>query len=103
MLGDIGRDCVALTFHPVDEADARAMLTWRYEAPYDPSYDLDSGAGEALVRIFTDQQNAYYSILDQDGELVAFCCFGVDTQVPGGDYGDAELDIGMGIRPDRAG
>ncbi|MCJ7548248.1 MAG: GNAT family N-acetyltransferase, partial [Anaerolineae bacterium] len=43
------------------------------------------------------------AILDAAGELVGFCSYGVDGQVPGGDYQTEALDIGMGIRPDRTG
>ncbi len=32
--------------------------------------------------------------------MVGFCSFGVDGRVPGGDYPDGPLDVGMGMRPD---
>ena len=91
-----------LTFKPMDEASARAILTWRYEAPYD-LYNLDSGDVEASVRFFLDEQNGYWAILDDLGALVAYCCFGLDARVPGGDYGMPALDIGLGVRPDLTG
>lgn len=34
---------------------------------------------------------------------MAFCCFGADAQVPGGDYSKHALDIGLGLRPDLTG
>lgn len=40
---------------------------------------------------------------DEVEELVGFCSFGEDGQVPGGDYHLDALDIGMGIRPDLTG
>ena len=40
---------------------------------------------------------------DESGRLVGFCSFGVDGQVPGGDYRAEALDIGMGICPDFTG
>lgn len=88
-------------FEPMDEASASALLTWRYERPYD-LYDLhpdDEGAMES----FLDPQNGYHAILDHRGNLVAFCCFGPDAQVPGGDYERLALDIGLGVRPDLTG
>ena len=35
--------------------------------------------------------------------MVAFCCFGEDAQVPGGDYSAEALDLGLGVRPDLTG
>lgn len=40
---------------------------------------------------------------NEQGELLAFCSFGSDGQVPGGDYGAEALDIGIGMRPDLTG
>jgi GNAT superfamily N-acetyltransferase len=91
-----------LTFEPMDEMSARAILTWRYEAPYDV-YNLEPGDVEASVRFFVDAGNGYWAMLDERGDLAAYCCFGFDAQVPGGDYGIPALDIGLGIRPDLTG
>jgi GNAT superfamily N-acetyltransferase len=79
------------------------MAGWRYEPPYDV-YDL--GKGEDVERVVEDLLNpefAYTAILDPAGALVAFCCFGADARVPGGDYRAAALDIGLGVRPDLTG
>lgn len=93
---------MSLNFHPMDEAGARAILSWRYEAPYD-LYNLDPGDAEAAVQFFLDPQNGYQSITDEQGDLVAYCCFGLDAQVPGGGYDTPALDIGLGVRPDLTG
>jgi ribosomal-protein-alanine N-acetyltransferase len=90
------------TVCPMDEASARAILSWRYAAPYDV-YNLASGDVESSVRYLMDPGNAYYSIADTHGDLVAYCCFGREGQVPGGDYGRPALDIGLGLRPDLTG
>jgi ribosomal-protein-alanine N-acetyltransferase len=87
---------------PMDEASARAIASWRYDAPYD-FYNLNPGKIEKNVAYFIDPQNAFYRIMDGHGELVGYCSFGPDGQVPGGDYSQAALDIGMGIRPDLTG
>ena len=50
-----------------------------------------------------DRQNQFYALLNESGTLVAFCSFGADGQVFGGDYSQPALDIGMGIRPDLTG
>lgn len=41
--------------------------------------------------------------MDENSELVAYCSFGQDGQVSGGNYRDPALNIGMGIRPDLTG
>jgi ribosomal-protein-alanine N-acetyltransferase len=93
---------VSLTFQSMDEASARAILTWRYEALYD-LYDLEPGDVEGSVQFFLDPQNGYQSITDEQGELVAYCCFSLDARVSGGDYGTPALDIGLGVWPDLTG
>jgi GNAT superfamily N-acetyltransferase len=91
-----------LTFEPMDEASARAILTWCYEPPYD-LYNLEPGDVEASVRFFLDAGNGYWAMVDERGDLAAYCCFGLDARVPGGDYGMLALDIGLGVRPDLTG
>src|SRR5262245_54371484 len=93
---------MVLSIYPMDAASVRAFMQWRYEPPYD-IYNIDASAGEAAVWFFTAPQNSYYQIRDERGALVAFCCFGLEAQVPGGDYSSAALDIGMGVRPDLTG
>jgi ribosomal-protein-alanine N-acetyltransferase len=87
---------------PMDETAARAIYGWRYEPPYD-LYNMSTGRLEAVLRAFVDPKNAYYALRDDEGDLVAYCCFGPDGQVPGGDYGPEAMDIGLGVRPDLAG
>ena len=104
--GFYGADTCSLSFRPMDEPAARAMMAWRYPPPYD-FYDIlpPPGEEETLVAFFADPRNRYYAIEDAEvsGELVAFCCFGHDAQVPSGSYGDAALDIGLGLRPSLCG
>jgi ribosomal-protein-alanine N-acetyltransferase len=90
------------TFRPMDEVSAHAILNWRYDAPYD-LYNPASGEVEEGVRNFLALHNAYHTIADVHGDLVAYCCFGPDAQVPGGDYGADALDIGMGMHPKLTG
>ena len=97
---------MSLHFRPMDEATTWAIHTWRYELPYD-IYNLAAEPAESLVGAFLDPQNAYYAIRDDEEEVVAYCCFGPDARVPGGDYGPAAageaLDVGLGLRPDLTG
>jgi ribosomal-protein-alanine N-acetyltransferase len=86
----------------MDEASARAIATWRYEAPYEIYNPAPEGV-EGEIQAFLDPRNAYHTITDEQGELLAYCCFGRDALVPGGDYGLEALDIGLGVRPDLTG
>lgn len=89
-------------FRPMDEATAHAVLEWRYEPPYD-LYNVAPGQRDEATAVLLDPANAYYSLHDPSGDLAAFCCFGADAQVPGGDYIAEALDIGAGLRPDLTG
>jgi RNA polymerase sigma factor (sigma-70 family) len=93
---------MTLTFQPMDESHARTFMNWRYPAPYDLNNIAPKQIEEA-VQFFLDPQNAYYSIVAPDGQFVAFCCFGWDAQVPGGDYSLDALDLGLQLHPDLIG
>lgn len=89
-------------FRLLDENSARTILNWQYEPPYD-LYNLASPNPEDILRYLLDPQNAFYSLYRQEGDLEAYCSFGPDGQVPGGDYSTPALDIGLGVRPDLTG
>ena len=73
---------MSLIFRPLDEANARAFLSWRYEAPYD-IYNPNPDKLENDVLYFIAPQTACYSISDERAGLVGFCSFGLDGRVPG--------------------
>lgn len=90
-------------FIPMTEAFAREIVAWRYPGQYD-IYNTDDADVEADVQVLLDPRYAYYAVTDSAGFLVGFCCYGIDAQVPGGDYQDSDaLDVGLGLRPDLAG
>lgn len=91
-----------LTFQVLNRQQARSILNWCYVAPYD-YYNFDARSFQKNLRYLLDPKNAFFSILNSDGELEGFCSFGSDAQVSGGRYADEALDIGMGIRPDLTG
>jgi GNAT superfamily N-acetyltransferase len=93
---------MSFTFRPLDEISAQTILDWQYEPPYD-IYNLASPDPEGVLQYLLDPQNAFYSIYGQMGNLEAFCSFGPDGQVNGGDYSTPALDIGLGVRPDLTG
>lgn len=85
------------------EADARAILAWRYDEPY-AIYNADPATIEESIAALLDPANAYFAALGLDGAVVGHCCFGPDARVPGGDYADPDaLDVGLGLRPDLTG
>ena len=93
---------MAYSFRPMDEEAARTFLAWRYAPPYD-RYNVELAAVEDALPSFLDPSNGYFAIADESDDLVAFCCFGADAQVPGGDYEVDALDVGFGMRPDLTG
>ena len=45
----------------MDEASARAILTWHYDPPYD-MYSFSDEYAEETVQAFLDPQYAYYTL-----------------------------------------
>ena len=74
-------------------AYAADIITWRYPAPYD-CYDMT----DADPGFLTHPDSGFYALVDCAG-LIGFRSFGVDGQVPGGDYDGFALDTGGGLRP----
>lgn len=97
-----------LRFRPLNEQEARTILGWQYEPPYDV-YNMGDGHDDpellaAALDYFLNPALAFHSIMSEEtGTLVAFCSFGLDAQVSGGDYNEPALDIGLGVRPDLTG
>jgi len=91
-------DRVEITFKPLDEAGVREIFTWKYPPPYD-IYNLPEEKVDQKLSFFLDPSNSYHGLWDSSGRLAAFCVFGADARVPGGDYSRDVLDIGFGLRP----
>ena len=90
-------------FRPMNDEEARAVVSWRYEAPYD-FYDMANDP-EGLEELLgpPERREDYYAVRS-DGELVGFFSFGPGGQLPSFDYpDDGYLDIGLGLRPDLTG
>ena len=93
------------SFRLMDEADARAILAWRYEGEYvvyNVAADYDGLAS------FLDRRSPYYAARDERGEVVGFFCFGTSAAIMGDDepgvYAeDRSVLIGLGLRPDLTG
>ena len=86
---------------PTTKEQAEKIITWRYQPPYGV-YDLDP----ADLKVLINPEYRYHCLLNPAEELVGYCCYGIDAQVPGGDYSCGEpqvLDVGVGLHPDLTG
>jgi len=105
---------MTLVFSPMTEADARAILSWRYVAPYDtynaPDPDNPS-SGDALAELL-DAHSPYFAVREvgQESEPpIGFFAYGSAGEVGGAVATpcllrpDGSLTIGLGLRPDLTG
>ena len=91
-----------ISYRIADETSAREFTQWQYESPYD-IYNCPPDEVEQAVRYNSDPANNVYAMFDENGQLIGYCSYGVDAQVPGGDYSAAALDIGLMIKPELTG
>jgi [ribosomal protein S18]-alanine N-acetyltransferase len=84
------------------EENAKQILTWKYEAPYD--FYNNEETSESLKELL---ENSYYAVVNQNHELVGFFCIGSAAQVPYGStvgaYNEDIKDIGIGMNPSLTG
>jgi len=91
-----------LQISPMDRESAREIVQWRYPPPYEV-YNISANDAESAITAFLNPDYAYYRINDVHGRLIAFFNFGLDARVPGGDYSQDALDIGLGVHPGLTG
>jgi|SRR5579859_3476143 len=94
------------TFTPLDEEDARAICSWRYEEPY-AVYNIGSHSAEASAEML-DRRSPHYTVQDERGELIGFFSYGSsaqpwDSDEPGIYAENGTVTIGLGLRPDLTG
>ena len=85
----------------LSEENARKIIQWRYQPPYD-FYNLS----ENDLWGFLNLEYRYHQILDENTNFVGYCCYGLDAQVPGGNYKVGEpavVDVGFGMQPTLVG
>ncbi len=92
----------SFTFHKMDARSAREIATWQYDPPYD-RYSFDPARLEENVAELLTPDYHYYTVWNEQGELIGYRCFGEDARVPGGDYSADALDMGGGLRPNLTG
>ncbi|MCP4417295.1 MAG: GNAT family N-acetyltransferase [Chloroflexi bacterium] len=104
----MSEDVWQLEICPLTAKHVSQILTWRYEPPYD-LYDMGKGTADPLelteaIDYFSQPHYHFRAMLRQPAaELVAFCSFGLDGQVGGGDYSAEAVDIGLGVHPNLTG
>jgi [ribosomal protein S18]-alanine N-acetyltransferase len=91
-----------IDYRLANEKSAREFLQWRYEPPYD-IYNCPPADLEEALQYNLDPENNVYAMFDQGGELAGYCSYGRDAQVPGGDYSEEALDIGLMVKPELTG
>ena len=95
-------DDLQISYRPAGEKSAREFVQWQYEPPYDvyncPPEDVDEA-----VRYDIDPTNNVYAMFDREDKLIGYCSYGRDAQVPGGDYSEEAMDIGLMIKPELTG
>lgn len=92
----------SIHLRPAAETDIREFRAWHYPSPYNV-YDLSEGRLRDGIAYFLRTEVACHVLVDDSGAVVGYCTFGPDGRVPGGDYAQAALDIGLGVRPDLIG
>ena len=82
------------TFNKMKLEDAQQIAAWHYEPPYD-FYDWDRDP-EDLAELLNPQswQETYYSVFNQENELVGLFGYKRDSQT---------VEVGLGLRPDLTG
>jgi hypothetical protein len=82
---------VELVIRPFGPDDGALVAAWRYPPPYD-IYDADSAIVDDPAAATSSE--GHYAVLEA-GEVIGFFAFGVEARVPGGDYLDGPLDVGL--------
>ncbi len=93
---------MTISFRTITKDDVIKLFQWHYAPPYDV-YNLGEEPTDADLVYYLDPRYRYCVMLDAADTVIAFCSFGEDGQVPGGDYSADALDIGLGVCPDLTG
>src|SRR5579872_1303438 len=96
------------TFSPLNETDARTVITWRYEAPYDVYNTGNDDEGASDFSELLDRRSPYYAVRDEQGDLVGYFCYGTagqpwEVNEPSLYVDNRVIVIGLALRPDLTG
>jgi [ribosomal protein S18]-alanine N-acetyltransferase len=84
---------VTYELRPLTAEHGEVMAQWRYPGPW-AVYDLTGPL---------DPAQGFWSVLDENGEVAGFACFGLEARVPGVLERPGVLDVGVGLRPELTG
>ncbi|QAA32366.1 GNAT family N-acetyltransferase [Clostridium manihotivorum] len=92
-----------LDIKKINLENVKQITKWVYEAPYS-IYSMDKS--EECVRELL--KGDYYTVFDSENNIIGYCCFGEDAQVPIGNIFGAYdckdyTDVGLGMKPDLCG
>ncbi len=89
-------------FEPMDKLRAEEIAKWKYNAPYE-FYNIEESQIPGYLDGLTNPANRYFTVYSEESELIGYCAFGPDGQVPGGDYKIAACDVSVGLKPGLTG
>lgn len=69
------------------------MASWAYPGPWSV-YDVTGPV---------DPAEGFWAVVDDNGDVAGFACFGVEARVPGLEERPGVLDVGVGMRPELTG
>ncbi|MDJ0690919.1 MAG: hypothetical protein QNJ41_20720 [Xenococcaceae cyanobacterium MO_188.B32] len=69
-----------LKFQKLDRQHALKILNWRYPSPYD-CYNFNVDTVQEDLCYLLERKNAFFAILNPQGELEGYCSFGEDGKV----------------------
>ena len=90
-----------LVDRPFTADEARAVVAWAYEPPFD-LYDLSRDDAVALLLARDERGHGYHPVVDGE-DVVGLVCFGPDARVRGQEEQPGTCDIGAGLDPGRLG
>jgi ribosomal-protein-alanine N-acetyltransferase len=94
-----GRSDAVLQDRLLTPEEARAVVSWAYEPPYD-LYDLSGDAAPAQLTVRDEHGHGYYPV-QAGGQVVGFVCVGAEARVRGQVEEAGTCDLGMGVDPGR--
>ena len=59
-----------------------------------------------VIPLLLNSIKRYFSVRDETGQLIGYCCFGDEAKVAGGEYSEGEpeiVDVGIGMNPGLVG
>jgi ribosomal-protein-alanine N-acetyltransferase len=79
--------------------EARQILNWRYQPPYDFYNPPKNDPDKLLIKEFLNPGHGFHGVRDDQNRFVGFCSFGLDGRLLGGQYDEDAMDIGLGMKP----